>query len=325
MLRSCSLRGLTPFDYEEQCINMAKCAYNLKKYDEALEALDKVDLDDMTFEHLKMILNVIRDLVEKSKDYSHIATIYKNILSFNDKDKTKFVLYLMQQYYLEHLSEREDFMNAMIESGVEGKYIDLMKLVKADEEENDISAEIQEFVDSVEDWNDGYAVALYLGMKHNADLSVPIDRMSHKQIRDNLRVIYDGYYEYSKTALDYFDIEDFSDSIKKLYFMVTALEFAAEGAITLSYDDRGILFDTFVCTLSDYVMNIYNPELLNTEDADVLPELHRFGYYMTLAFTAQNEGDDIAYIRSLKEALRLCEPMKDVVSYYLKEFEKSLR
>ena len=71
-------------------------------------------------------------------------------------------------------------------------------------------------------------------------------------------------------------------------------------------------------------MNIYNPELLNPEDADVLPELHRFGYYMSLAFTAQNEGNDIAYIRSLKEALRLCEPMKDVVSYYLKEFEKHL-
>ena len=213
----------------------------------------------------------------------------------------------------------------MIKSGVEGKYIDLMKLIKADNEEKDISSEIQDFIDSIDDWNDGYAVAIYLAMKHNADLSVPIGKMSHKQIRDNLRVIFDGYYEYSKIALDYFDIDNFSDSIKKLYFMVTALEFAVEGSITLSYDDKGVLFDTFICTLSDYVMNIYNPELLNPEDAEVLPELHRFGYYMTLAFTAQNNGNDIAYIRSLKEALRLCEPMKDVVSYYLTEFEKSIK
>ncbi|MBE6844108.1 MAG: glycosyltransferase family 2 protein [Ruminococcus sp.] len=325
ILRSCPHRGLTEGDYEEQFLKAAECANKLKKYDEALDLLDKVVLEDMTFDHLKMFLNVIRDLVDKTKDYSHIATTYQNILKLEDNDKTKLALFLMQQYYLEHLTERDEFMDAMIKSGVEGKYIDLMKLIKADSENKDISLEIQEFIDSIDDWNDGYAVAIYLAMKHNADLSVPIGKMSHKQIRDNLRVIYDGYYEYAKIALDYCDIDNFSDSIKKLYFMVTALEFAVEGSITLSYDDKGVLFDTFVCTLSDYVMNIYNPELLNPEDAEVLPELHRFGYYMTLAFAAQNNGNDIAYIRSLKEALRLCEPMKDVVSYYLKEFENTLK
>lgn len=45
---------------------------------------------------------------------------------------------------------------------------------------------------------------------------------------------------------------------------------------------------------------------------------------MTLAFTAKNDGDSIGYIRCLKEALRLCEPMKDLVSYYLDEFQNEL-
>lgn len=325
MLRSCSHRGLTDSDYEEQFLNAAECANKLKKYDEALKYLDKVVLDDMSFDHLRLYLNIIRDLVDKTGNYSHIATAYQNILKLGNNDKTNLVLYLMQQYYLEHLTERDEFMEAMISSGVNAPYIDLMKLVKADKEGKDISTKVQLFVDSIEDWTDGYSVAILLAMKHDADISVAIDKMSHKLIRDNLKVLYDGYYEYSKTALEYCSIDKFSDSIKKLYWMVTALEFAVEGAITLSYDDKGILFDTFVCALSDYIMNIYNPELLNPEDADVLPELHRFGYYMTLAFTAQNDGDDIGYIRSLKEALRLCEPMKDVVSYYLKEFEKTLR
>lgn len=326
ILRSCTHRGLTDGDYEEQFLSAANCANKLKKYDEALEYLDKVDLDEMSFAHLRLFLNIIRDLVDKTKDYSHIARVYENILKQDDKDKTDLVLFLMQQYYLEHYSEREEFMEAMVSSGVEGKYIDLMKLVKADEEGKDISAEIQEFVDSVESWTDGYSVAILLAMKHNADLSNAISKMSHKVIRDNLRVIYDGYYEYPKICLEYYDIDNFSDSIKKLYWMVTALEFAVQGSLTIPYyEDKGILFDTFVCALSDYVMNIYNPELLNPEDVEVLPELHRFGYYMTLAFSAQNEGNDIAYIRSLKEALRLCEPMKELVSYYLREFEKNLK
>ncbi len=325
ILRSCPHRGLTQGDYQEQFLSMANCANNLKKYDEALDYLDKTDIEDMIYENVKLYLNIIRELVDKTKDYSHIAIVYQNILKLGNSDKTRLVLYMMQQYYLEHLSERDDFMNAMISSGVNAPFIDLMKLVKADAEGKDISAKIQLFVDCIEDWNDGYSVGIYLAMKYDVDLSLAIEQMSHKQIRDNLRVIFDGYREYAKTTLDYCNIDNFSDSIKKMYFMVTALEFAVEGSVTLSYDDKGILFDTFVCTLSDYVMNIYNPELLNPEDADVLPELHRFGYYMTLAFTAQNDGNDIAYIRSLKEALRLCEPMKDVVSYYLKEFERKLR
>ncbi len=325
ILRSCAHRGLTDGDYEEQLLSAANCANKLKKYDESLEYLSDIDIEDMTYEHLKLYLNILRDLVEKTEGFSYIPDIYARIQKTNNEEKIKIVLYMLQQYYLEHLTEREAFGDAMVSSGVEGKYIDLMKLVKADSERRDISADIQQFVDSIDDWSDGYAVAIYLAMKHNADLTIPISRMTNKTIRENLRVIYDGYYDFSKLALEYFVYDNFSDDIRKLYFMVTALEFACEGLITLPYEEKGVLCDTFVCALSDYVMNIYNPDLLNPDDIDVLPELHRFGYYMTLAFAAHDGGNNMAYIRALKEALRLCEPMKDVVQYYLTEFEKSLK
>ena len=114
-------------------------------------------------------------------------------------------------------------------------------------------------------------------------------------------------------------------TIRKLYWMVTAFELGVENTDTLYHEDKAVYFDTFICALSDYIMNIYNPDLLNPDDAEVLPELHRFGYYMTLAFTAQNEGNQITYVRMLKEALRLCEPMKNVIAYYLSELEKSMK
>lgn len=325
ILRGSCHRGISEADYEDMLLRASRCSYELKKYDESLNYIKKLDFDEMTILNLKSALGIIRDLIGRTKNYLQIAKIYESILMINNSDKTNLILYLMQQYYLEHLTEREDFMNAMIDSGVKGKYIELMKLVKDDEDGKDISDDIQAFIDSVDDWSDGYAVAIFLAMKYNADMTIPIKNMSHKLIRENLRVIYDGYYDFSEVASNYFDINNFSDDIKKLYFMVTALEFAAEGLVTLPYDKKGRLCDTFVCALSDYVLNIYNPELLNPDDIEVLPELHRFGYYMTLAFTAENEGNDIAYIRSLKEALRLCESMKDVVQYYLTEFEKKLK
>ena len=69
--------------------------------------------------------------------------------------------------------------------------------------------------------------------------------------------------------------------------------------------------------------NIYNPELLNPADIEVLPPLHRFGYYMGAGQTMLSCGDSIGYIRSLKEALKYCEPMKDIVALLLKEFEEN--
>ena len=39
-------------------------------------------------------------------------------------------------------------------------------------------------------------------------------------------------------------------------------------------------------------MNIYNADLLNPEDIEVLPELHRFGYYMMLAVNAKENNEN---------------------------------
>ncbi len=324
-LRFNIVKGITDYDYDQQVLNAAQCAYNLGKSEESFEYLNKVELGDMSFDHLRMYLNIVRDLIGLTKDYEKAAECYDRIQSLDDDDKTGLILFLLQQYYLEHPKEREDFADAMIKSGVKGRFIELMKLVKADNDGKDISDRLQKFIDSTDRWNDGYAEAIYLAMKHGCDLTEPINKMSHKLIRENLQYLSEGHSDYSKVVVDYYDLEMFSQSIKKLYWMVTAFELGVEGSSELKLEDKAIFNDTFVLALSDYVMNIYNPELLNPDDAEVLPELHRFGYYMTLAFKAQNEGDLIAYVRMLKEALRLCEPMKEVVAYYLSQLEEAMK
>lgn len=324
-LRFCILNGLTEFDYEEILMYAARCLNNLEKYDEALEYLEKIDISDMSFDHLRLFLNIFRDLTEQTKNYLPVIHCYDKILKLNDPDKTGLCLFLLEQYYMEHLSERDEFIEAIAESGVDGKYVELMQLVKKDNNGEDISNELVKFLDSTERWIEGYSEALYLSMKHNLDLNNVIAKMSHNELRDNLTVISDGHIDYSITALNYCKSVDVAESIKKMLWSVFVLEAAVYKSNELNHEQKRELYDLFLCTLSDYVLNIYNPELLNPEDADVLPELHRFGYYMTLAFTAKNNNDDIAYIRTLKEALRLCEPMKDLVSFYLSEFEEELR
>ena len=74
----------------------------------------------------------------------------------------------------------------------------------------------------------------------------------------------------------------------------------------------------------DYVSNIYNPELLNDNDIEVLPELHRFGYYMIKANKSLEDGDKVGYIRGLKNALINCESMKDVIKFLLEIFQHNI-
>lgn len=324
-LRMNVIEGCCEYEYEQYKLVYADCLCKIKKFEEAHKCMQEIDLTDMQIPEIKSYLSNYRSLFQQSKNYADAAKVYGEILSLNDEDKTGLVLFMLEEYYKEHEFERDDFVNAMLDSGVEGPYIDLMKLVRDSENGEDISDRLTEFIESVDNWKDGYSEAIYLAMKHNVDLNDVISKLGHDLLKSHFPIIAEAHNDYAKIATIYCENIDLTSNIKSMLWMVSALETAVLTSQSLMAEERKELYDLFICTLSDYVLNIYNPDLLNPEDADVLPELHRFGYYMTLAFTAKNNNDDIAYIRMLKEALRLCEPMKDLVSFYLGEFEEELK
>ncbi len=324
-LRIESIDGCSEHEYEKIKNVYIECLCELKRFDEAHECMQEIDIAKLKIPELKKYLANYRSLFRQSKNYIHAAKLYGKILALNDNDKTGLVLFMLEEYYKEYEFERTEFINGMIDSGVEGPYIELMKLVRDSNVGVDISDRLTEFIESVDNWKDGYSEAIYLAMKHNVDLNDAIAGMSHDILKSHFPIIAEGHGDYALTATKYCENIDLTSNIKSMLWMVSALETAVLTSQKLLAEERRELYDLFLCTLSDYVLNIYNPDLLNPEDADVLPELHRFGYYMTLAFTAKNNNDNIAYIRMLKEALRLCEPMKDLVSFYLGEFEEELK
>jgi hypothetical protein len=232
---------------------------------------------------------------------------------------------IFENFYSSHILDREDFVNAIAESDAEGLYIELMKIVRADNNGEDITSALTDFIHRVDDWKYGYAEAIYLCMKHNIDINDILITLSNSIMKSHFPIIATTHEEYVQTVIDYCKSFDYTQSIHAMLWMTSALETAVLSSANLYEEQRAVLYDTFVCVLSDYIYNIYNQELLNVDDVDVLPELHRFGFYMTLAFTAQNDGDDIGYIRCLREALRLCEPMKDLVSFYLDKFAEKMK
>lgn len=61
----------------------------------------------------------------------------------------------------------------------------------------------------------------------------------------------------------------------------------------------------------------YAPGVLCEENLDVLPPLHRFGWYLPQAFQALDGGDAIGYTRILRKGISVCESMKPMVEFLL--------
>lgn len=306
-------------------LNYAMSLCKANEYGKAKEVLEEFDIEKLELADYQNWVFNYYPILEQLKDYKQAIEIYQKALATQDKDKIKLAVQIFENFYSSHLLDREDFVNAIAESDAEGLYIDLMKIVRADNNGEDITAALTDFIHRVDDWKYGYAEAIYLCMKHNIDINDILITLSNSIMKSHFPIIATTHEEYAQTVIDYCKSFDYTQSIHAMLWMTSALETAVLSSANLYEEQRAVLYDTFVCVLSDYIYNIYNQELLNVDDVDVLPELHRFGFYMTLAFTAQNDGDDIGYIRCLREALRLCEPMKDLVSFYLDKFAEKMK
>ena len=49
----------------------------------------------------------------------------------------------------------------------------------------------------------------------------------------------------------------------------------------------------------------------------MLPPLHRFGWYCAQAFQTLDRGDQVGYVRLLREGLSICEDAKDIVEFLI--------
>lgn len=324
-LRFTAVMGCSEYEYQVQILKYIQSLCMLQRYEEAQAKLKEIDIAEISKGDFKTYIGSYCKILENLKDYKQATELYAKVLEINDQDKINFVLQVFEEYFKSYELERESFVNAMIESGIDGLYVELMNLVKADNNGENIARKLDYFIEKPISWKYGYSEAIYLCIKHNVDLNCIISKMGHNELRSHFPIIASAHSDYAKLTMEYCQNVDFTQDIKSLLWMTSALETAVLSSYNLYSEEREELYNLFICTLSDYVFNIYNPELLNPQDIEVLPELHRFGYYMTVAFIAKDNGDAIGYIRGLRDALKLCESMKDLVSFYLDKFEKEMK
>ena len=315
--------GLSDFEYSKIVYSAAICLKILFRYNEAFKLLEQFDVSEIWGEQYRNHLGTLRLICQDMKNYSMMASCYEKVNKLDDASKKSLALYMLESTYYSLFSEneRKQFAKDLILSGAHGQYIELMKLVLS-QNEKDFIEKLIVFFEQVDNWDDGYSEAIYLAIKYKLDISKYIMKMKASLFREKLEEISIYHDDFAYLVLEYNIHDCYYQSIKQFYWLVSLYEKASYRTFKLNDNQKYSLYNMFFDLLSDYVLNIYNPELLNDSDIDVLPILHKFGYYMSKANQSKRNGAYVDYIKNMKNALISCESMKEIVQFMLEYFRK---
>ena len=72
-----------------------------------------------------------------------------------------------------------------------------------------------------------------------------------------------------------------------------------------------------------FLPRYYADDLLSDENIHFLPPMHRFGWYCSRAFWAQDAGNTSMYVQLLRQGLEVCPEGKPMVEFLLRQLEES--
>lgn len=319
--------GVTEQEYIRYRCMAALDLKRIKKYEKAFELIDEFDVNELNGEDFKNVLGTVREICQDMKKYDMLAYYYDKIMKCEDDNKKSLALFMLESTYYSIVGtdKRKEYAKDIVDTGISGKYCELMNLVLT-EEDTDFKEKLENFIVSVDNWKDGYCEAIYLAVKHGLDLSNTIDIMKSSEFRSKLEQIAVNHDDFAGFVLDYGIPESYTASIKRFFWITSLYEKASYRSFNLDDNRKYEIYTRFTNLLGEYVSNIYNPELLEDEaDVEVLPQLHRFGYYMLKANSALKNENSIEYIRGLKKALVNCESMKEIIKFLMEQFKKTIK
>ncbi|MCL2077016.1 MAG: glycosyltransferase family 2 protein [Oscillospiraceae bacterium] len=304
---------LIPEGYAEMKNKLVNCLVKQEKHCESFKVYSDFDFD-LSPEIYKSIINNVIEIAKDKSAREGLAEFYERIVELGDREKIAYF-----ERRLEELYYYDESLAASFKSGKSG-FAKLMQLCQT----NDILA-LGAFLNKrVEPLPESYSEAIFLALKSNLDLSPAIAKMDCELMLTHLLTIAKERESLPSLALRYKNDEFFFSSIKNLLFGVLLFEASLNGAKTLNNAEKSMIYGNYSKYSALYIANAYNPNLLNDSDIGVLPETHRFGYYMGVAQKALDGGDKTQYVRTLKKALDSCSSMKDVVRFILEEFSSTL-
>ncbi|WP_294553646.1 FkbM family methyltransferase [uncultured Pseudoflavonifractor sp.] len=185
------------------------------------------------------------------------------------------------------------------------------RLIDADEEEG------RALLERIQDWRQVPVLAI----RHAVELRLPLPesffRRSAQEIRDAAAALVDPERpERIGALLDWMDGCDFTASMPRFQFQFE-LTMAALRAENWRRPGRAKrLCGLFISLAADYMPNYYSAALLESEeDWNALPGMHQFALLLLKGQRAWNSGDELGWVRALRQGLKAAPAMKGMVEF----------
>lgn len=174
--------------------------------------------------------------------------------------------------------------------------------------------EIEQLLGMVEEWSNFSVSALLYALEQGAAFPPESKAMSIEEmyrIAKRLSQYKDRFFQMAAQMA----LRQCSGSWQRLMW-ARCLVLTAAQDFSWSEEELGLaLAKAFAKVEGIFVSRCYMPEALCEENIQVLPPMHRFGWYCGQAFDALEAGDAAGYARMLREGLAACPAMKGMVEF----------
>ena len=160
-----------------------------------------------------------------------------------------------------------------------------------------------------------------LAIRRAVELGLPLPdsffRRSAQENRDTAAGLVDREKpEFNAALLEWMEHCDFTASMSRFQFQIE-LMIAALRVEDWKDRERGSrLCARFLDVAADYLPNYYNAALLGSEeDWNALPGMHQFALLLLKGRKALEQGDELGWVRALRQALKVAPAMKEMVDF----------
>lgn len=175
----------------------------------------------------------------------------------------------------------------------------------------------QELLERIRDWRQVPAVAIRRAVELVLPLPESFFRRSAQENRNTAAALTSGQKpEFVSTLLDWMDGCDFTASMPRFQFAFELTMAALRTENWQSPKRAKRLCGQFLSLAADYMPNYYSSALLESEeDWNALPGMHQFALLLLKGQSAWESGDELGWVRALRQALQAAPAMKNMVEF----------
>ncbi len=276
------------------------------------------------------VLPLLVEIIDVSGRFEKIVDLYQRIKPYEISNKDIYYDLLNQFDHLMIKSANTlPIIRALADEnvGFNDDYIRLQRLRLAhatNQSPKEIADMLQYFLTEQQGPTILYCDVMVIALKNNVDFTTLLLRTDVDDVHEFITSLLYVHPDFPHIFLNYLQTQPdncFTAGPKASFWMVSMCDQLLKKKTAFTDDQKLYLFKVYTQHLYSYAQTIYAPTAFCDEGIELLPGAYRFGYYMHKADMCLETGDQLGYVRRLREALHHNKSMRDMVSLLINRFK----